>query len=122
MVGKKSRLVSAIILLSAFAVVFGLGYFFGQGTYEPKILIMERQVLYPITTLPESYYKEEYPSPIDVIDALEILREARFIHQNIVDRPQYANNIRGDVQFHQKWVTRYDQLRELVITLSSLNQ
>jgi len=122
MVGKRSWLVSAIILLSAFAVVFGLGYFLGQEMYEPKTLLIERQVPYPIPTLPESYYKEEYPSPIDAIDALEILREARFIHQDIVDRPQYANKIRGDIQFHQKWVTRYDQLRELVTRLSGLNQ
>jgi hypothetical protein len=122
MVGKRSQLISAIILLTSFAIIFGLGYLLGHETYEPRILFMERQVPYPILTLPESYYKEEYPSPIDVIDALEILREARFIHQDVVDRPQYANKIRGDVQFHQKWVTRYDQLRELVITLSSLNQ
>ena len=122
MVGKRSQLVSAIILLIAFVVVYGLGYFLGQETYEPRVLIIERQVPYPIPTLPESYYKEKCASPIDVIDALEILREARFIHQDIVDRPQYANKIRGDIQFHQKWVTRYDQLRELVIRLSGLNQ
>ena len=98
---------------------FCSGVCYYQSTCEPAIV--EKYIHTPVYVLPSSYYKEQYASPVSVADALEIIREARYIHQDIVDRPQYANSVRGSVEYNQRWVTRYDQLSELILRLTSLN-
>ena len=103
-----------MLIIASLALSFCSGAWYVDSTYEP---CRTQVVQNTIHVLPPSYYKEEYPSPITISDAFEIIREARYIHQDVVDRPQYANSIRGSVEYNQKWVTRYDQLRDLILLL-----
>ena len=117
--GKMGKVIFVTIAgLMILTLGFSSGVYYCQSTYEP--VIVEKHIHTPIYVLPPSYYKEQYASPISLADALDIIREARYIHQDIVDRPQYANSIRGGVEFHKRWVTRYDQLRELILSLTSM--
>ena len=101
------------LFLVAVSLSFGSGFYLGQGSVEPiiKEAIIEKPVIKEVIVevVPDWYYiTVDYPELIELEQTLEILAEARFIHQYYFDREI-------DVEHHLKWIKRYDQLRQFIL-------
>lgn len=46
---------------------------------------------------------------------IEILEEARYSHQYIVDHPEWQNASTGNTTFNLKWISNYDFLRDVFL-------
>lgn len=54
---------------------------------------------------------------ITVQEALELLEEGEKSHQYYIDNPEECSEEIGSVKFHQMWLDRYRQIKELLKNL-----
>jgi len=66
--------------------------------------------------------EEEYASPVTLDEGLMIVARARRSHQWYVDNPSRIRVVETypplTLEFHKECVERYDQLRQLLLTLA----
>ena len=109
-------LIIILILLILFVGAHAIGHTLGRDSVEPV------ETIRIIEQFPAGFWQEEYPDPITVEDAMEILRQARFVHQyylgEITADPNNTISGFGDISWQMKWIKHYDQLRELIIKLN----
>ena len=107
---KQSALLSILLVLLTIMATFWLGFEYGKKD-EPQ----------PVTIL---LFVDHLGGSdnITVEQALDYIEEARFTHQLIVDKFAVGIDLypgTGNSSVHQKWVIRYDQLKNLIIELDS---
>ena len=65
---------------------------------------------------PASYGIEHYASPISLAEGLAIIAEARWSHQELLNKFASGQRVEYTTEaWERKWVERYDQLRELLL-------
>lgn len=106
--------VTIITLLCAILTVVSFILWLEVELLEPKIIHMHNHTV----AFPASYWKETYPDPVTTKQGLEYISEARFTHQLLIDKGNPPSET-GNVTHHEKWVRRYDQLKDLIIRLDS---
>lgn len=102
-------------ILSLSILLFLSGMLLEKNTAVLEILTVNTSVV----NHPDYYNSINYRGPITVDQALEYMREARYWHMEWVRwKQEYGKDIpdgAGDLDFHLKWIERYDQIITLLV-------
>ena len=134
----KTTIITALLIL--LPCMFGFGVWYGQDTFEPKIIetvivkqvpiVVEKEIKTLIVKVPDIFYDSTNPEDITTDRALDFLRTARHSHQVLIDREkpipqlveadgkQVAWISLGGIETQRLMVKRYDQIIDLIIKMS----
>lgn len=87
------------------------GYWYGQKTFEPQVIIKEVPVIEYRESIKSNISDETIMSDYE---ALVYIDEMIYSHQYYIDRPELQTDKTGDTEFNISKIRQYERLKKLI--------